>query len=101
MNQREAGGFSEKPPTNLQTAEEMIKKANAGNLTDLERHIFEKYLGMFLLGQDATYNALYMRGTENPPHKLTLSDDDDSELDKAIDNLEKKGVIKIKDLKEE
>lgn len=85
-----------KQSATLQEIDTMIQEAKSKNLTELEEHVFSRYLGIILLNQEANYNAVYIKSTENPPHKIILKDEGD-ELDMAINSLGKKWIIIIKD----
>ena len=78
-----------KQSATLQEIDTMIQEAKSKNLTELEEHVFSRYLGIILLNQETTYGVIYSRSIENPPHKIIFKDEGD-ELDMAIDSLEKK-----------
>lgn len=80
----------------LNEIDTMIQEAKSKNLTELEEYVFSRYLGIILLNQETRYGVIYSRSAENPPHKIIFKNKGD-EIDMAIDSLEKKWVIKIKD----
>lgn len=80
----------------FETVFEFLKREGIESLSDLEKHILGRAVGMLLLKGEIVYSGLHLDAATDPPHDVRISDNEElDDVGQAMQGLEDKGFLKF------